>query len=149
MQQQLETLAYESSRVQKIKQVVYRVNDLEKLSATSLYYGDGSSSGSGSGFGGGFGGGRGFFETAYEKGTKKGPSGGGPKPASIGTFSEFRLSKDFNKGPGILKESLSFLERYRAGEHEKYGEDHVNLEYLSPVTGKPLINIHIDMKDKK
>jgi len=79
----------------------------------------------------------------------KGPSGGGPKPSLIGTHSDFRLSKDFNKGPGILKESFNFLERYRAGEHEKYGEDHVNLEYLSPVTGKPLINIHIDMKDKK
>lgn len=79
--QQLEILAYQIPRVLKRKQMVYQVGDLESLSATALYYGDGSSSGSSSGSGGGFGS-FGIVETAYEKGTKKkGPSSGGPKPS--------------------------------------------------------------------
>jgi len=62
--------------------------------------------------------------------------------------SGFVTASSFGIGPGIAKESEGFIERYRAGEHENYGKDHVNLEYISPVTLKPLINIHIDMKDE-
>ena len=65
-----------------------------------------------------------------------------------GGGSGFNSASSFGLGPGIAKESEGFIERYRAGEHEDYGKDHVNLEYISPVTLKPLINIHIDMKDK-
>jgi len=65
-----------------------------------------------------------------------GSSGNGFVPAS-----------NFGIGPGIAKESEAFIERYRAGKHENFGEDHVNLEYISPVTKKTLINIHIGMKD--
>jgi len=77
----LEQIAYEVPRALERKQMVYQVGDLESLSATALYYGDGSSSGSSSGSGGGFSS-FGIIETAYEKGTKKkGPSSGGPKPS--------------------------------------------------------------------
>ena len=51
----LEQIAYEILRTSERKQVVYQVGDLESLSATALYYGNGSSSGSSSGSGGGFG----------------------------------------------------------------------------------------------
>ncbi len=142
----LEQIAYEIPRAQERKQIVYQIGDLESLSATALYYGDGSSSGSSAGSGGGFGG-FGIVESAYKKGTKKGPSSGAPVPKSIGSVSDFKLAPSLGIGTGITKEVEAFLERYRAGKHEKSGEDHVNLEYLSPVTKKPLINIHIDMKD--
>ncbi len=139
----LEQIAYEIPRASERKQVVYQIGDLESLSATALYYGDGSSSGSGSGFGGGFGG----FGIVERKDKKKGPSSGAPVPRSIGSISDFKPASDLGIGSGITREVESFLERYRAGEHEKSGKDHVNLEYFSPVRKKPLINIHIDMKD--
>ncbi len=119
---------------------VYTIGNLEYLSAGALYTGNLPPMGPG-GFGGG-----GFGNSGGPK-FKDYPMFGGFKP--IGSFSDFGLSKDFNRGPGILKESFNFLERYRAGEHEDYGKDHLNLEYLSPITGKSLINIHIDMKDKE
>ena len=78
MQQQLETMVYESSgRVEQNR--VYVIGDLEKLSATALYYGTGGGSGSGSGSSGGFGGG--FFSGFGGKA----PSGGGPKPSISGS----------------------------------------------------------------
>ena len=66
---------------------------------------------------------------------------------SIGTISDFKPASNFGIGPGIAKETFGFIERYRAGKHEKFGEDHINLEYISPITLKPLINVHIDMGD--
>jgi len=149
----LEQITYEVPRALERKQIVYQIGDLESLSATALYYGDGSSSGSSSGSGGGFGG-FGIIESAYEKGKKKGPSSGAPVPRSIGSISDFKPASNFGIGPGIAREVESFLERYRAGKHEKSGEDHVNLEYFSPIDilgpnkkKKPLLNTHIDMKD--
>ena len=87
---------------------------------------------------------------------ERGPSGGGSKPASIGTFSGFKPASDLGLGPGIVKEAEEFLERYRAGKHEKFGEDHVNLEYLVPgkktKSGKQkwidLANIHIPLDNE-
>ena len=74
----------------------------------------------------------------YGNGGNSGGNGSGFVPAS-----------SFGLGPGIAKETESgFIERYRAGKHEDFGKDHVNLEYISPVTLKTLINLHIDMKDK-
>ena len=142
----LEQIAYEVPRSLRRKQIVYQIGDLESLSATALYYGDGSSSGSSAGSGGGFGG-FGIVESAYEKGKKKGPSSGAPVPKSIGSVSDFKPASSLGIGSGIAREVEAFLERYKAGKHEKSGEDHVNLEYLSPITKKNLINLHIDMKD--
>ena len=140
--QQLETLAYDSPRASEARQVVYVVGDLEELSASALYgYGTGGSVGGGgalSGFNG------------------KAPSGGSPRPASIGTFSDFKPASEFGIGPGIVDDSeydlkglltKSFLERYRAGKHEDYGEDHINLDILSPVTRKHLLDLHINFDD--
>ena len=59
----------------------------------------------------------------------------------------FTPASNFGIGPGIARKSEGFIERYRAGKHEDYGKDHINLEYVSPITKKPLINIHINMKD--
>ena len=39
------------------------------------------------------------------------------------------------------------LERYRAGKHEDYGLNHINLEYYVPGIKKPLVNIHIKTTD--
>ena len=39
----LEQIAYGSPRVQETKQIIYRVGDLEELSASALYYGTGGS----------------------------------------------------------------------------------------------------------
>ncbi|MBU2616137.1 MAG: hypothetical protein KKC19_03465 [Nanoarchaeota archaeon] len=141
---QLELMAYESPRASEQRQEVYVVSDLESLSATYLSYGTGSGSGSSSGSGGSLG--FGIVKTPYQKGTEKGPSGGGPKLASIGTFSDFKPASDFGIGPGLVdtKTAREFLERYRAGEHENYGEDHVNLDIISPVTKKHLLDIHIN-----
>lgn len=68
----------------------------------------------------------------------------------IGTTSNFTPATNLGLGPGIAQENFGFIERYRAGEHEKFGEDHVNFEIFSPIISKPLkplINFHIDMKD--
>jgi len=64
--------------------------------------------------------------------------------------SGFSSASGYGLGPGIAREDGSgMIERYRAGKHEKDGEDHVNLEYYVPGISKPLINLHIDMKDDK
>lgn len=152
----LEQIAYESLRIQKGKQIIYQVGDLENLSATALYYGDGSSSGSSSGFGGGFGGFGGIDEKDCKKygivktpSQIKGPSGGGPKPASIGTFSDFKPASNFGLGPGIAKKAEGFLERYRAPETDKKYGEHINLESYLPGKKKPFFNLHIDLNADK
>lgn len=109
MGQQLEGLAYESPRAQETKQTVYRVGDLENLSATALYYGDGSSSGSSSGRGGGF----------FSGFGGKAPSGGGSKPSLNGfggkapsgggfklSLSDFENLKELAKKYGIVETPL-------------------------------------------
>ena len=119
MRQYLEQRMYGSVQESEENLRIYSVGDLESLSASALYIGSGPIK----------------------------PLGSGPlRP--IGSISDFKPSSTFGVGPGIAKDTLGFLERYRAGEHEDFGKDHVNLEYLSPVTLKPLINIHINMKDK-
>ncbi|MFH1310921.1 MAG: hypothetical protein ABIH65_00765 [Nanoarchaeota archaeon] len=136
----LEQIAYQLPKASEQKQIFYQVGDLESLSASALYYGT-----SGSGFkGGSFGSiskGEmakfGIVATPLMKSSAESGSGGGFVPAS-----------NFGIGPGIAKVVEGFIERYRAGEHEKFGKDHVNLEYISPVTKKSLINIHIDVKDE-
>jgi len=139
----LEQIAYESKRVSEQRQRVYQVGDLEQLSATELYTGHLPKFGPG-GFG-------------LPKFTPK------PLPdlpmfptKPIGSVSDFKLASSFGLGPGIAKESFNFLERYRAGKHEKYGEDHLNLEIYSPIDilGKkkridPLLNLHIDIDIKE
>ncbi|MBU3941706.1 MAG: hypothetical protein KKF74_02225 [Nanoarchaeota archaeon] len=60
---------------------------------------------------------------------------------------QFKPASTFGIGPGIAKESFGFVERYRAGKHENFGKDHLNLDYISPVSKKILENIHIDMQD--
>lgn len=146
----LEQIAYEIPRVLKGKQVIYQIGDLESLSAIALYYGDGSSSGSSSGSGGGFGGGRGFFESAYKKGVKKGPSGGGPKPRSIGSISDFKPASDFGLGPGIAKKTeFNFIERYLSPHVDEVHGEHINLGSYLPGKKRPFFNLHIDLnKDK-
>ena len=49
----LEKIAYQNPRIQEKRQKIYTIVDLERLSATALYYGEGGGS---SGFSGGFGG---------------------------------------------------------------------------------------------
>ncbi|MBU2616975.1 MAG: hypothetical protein KKB79_03285, partial [Nanoarchaeota archaeon] len=151
--QQLENLAYASPRTSEVRRKVYVVGDLERLSAVTLNYGGGSS---GSSAGGGSGLGGFIVRTPYQDACEKCPSGGSPKPASIGTFSDFKPASEFGIGPGIVDDSeydlkslltKSFLERYRAGKHEDYGEDHINLDILSPVTRKHLLDLHINFDD--
>ena len=134
----LEQIAYEVPRTLERKQLVYQIGDLESLSATALYYGDGSSSGSSSGSGGGFGG-FGIVESAYEKGKKKGPSSGGPKPSiSIGAL-KVGLSlpggltiKDLTKNSVVLQEDFGRVGNiYTAhpkgsGSTRFYGNEFVN-----------------------
>jgi len=62
--------------------------------------------------------------------------------------SGFKKASEYGLGPGIAKETEKFIERYRAGKHENYGMDHVNLDILSPVTKKPLLNLHINFNDE-
>jgi len=142
----LEQITYEVPRALERKQIVYQIGDLESLSATALYYGDGSSSGSSSGSGGGFGG-FGIIESAYEKGKKKGPSSGAPVPRSIGSISDFKPASNFGIGPGIAREIEGFLERYRALETDKKSGEHINLESYLPGKTKPFLNLHIDFND--
>ena len=126
---QLEQLAYESERVlatYKNSGFQQEHSNLEDLSSTVLY-----SLGSG--------------PEPLGSGPKS--LGSGPKPLDLG-YSGFKPASDYGIGPGIARDSEGFIERYRAGKHEKFGEDHLNLEYMSPVTKKPLINLHIDMRDK-
>jgi len=138
----LEQIAYEIPRALKKKQVVYQIGDLESLSATALYYGDGSSSGSSAGSGGGLG-----FGIVERKDKKKGPSSGAPVPRSIGSISDFKPASNFGIGPGIAKEIEGFLERYRALETDKKSGEHINLESYLPGKTKPFLNLHIDFND--
>jgi hypothetical protein len=129
----LEQIAYQIPRREQ-RQTVYHVGDLEGLSSTALYTPKpGDDMGGLPMFGSGN---MGLDFT----------TGRSLKP--IGNVSEFKPASNFGLGPGIAKESEGFLERYRAGEHEDFGKDHLNLEYINPITKKPLINLHIDMKEE-
>jgi len=76
-----------------------KLSDLESLSATALYYGDGSISGSSAGSGWGFGGfgridgkDRKKYGLVITPNQNKGPSGGAPKPSlTIRDFSTMQL----------------------------------------------------------
>ncbi len=119
MRQYLEQRMYES--IQESENLrVYQVGDLESLSASALY-------------------------SPGPSGPIK-PLGSGPlRP--IGSISGFEPAINFGLGPGIVQQNLGFLERYRAGKHEDYGKDHVNLDIISPITGIHLLDLHLDMKD--
>ncbi|MBU1501407.1 MAG: hypothetical protein KJ905_01360, partial [Nanoarchaeota archaeon] len=123
--QQLENLAYASPRTSEVRQKVYVVGDLERMSAVSLNYGGGSS---GSSAGGGSGLGGFIVRTPYQDACEKGPSGGSPKPASIGTFSDFQkegvgnISRNLALGKFAQEAEGSFLkERYDASGHNDSG----------------------------
>jgi len=64
----------------------------------------------------------------------------------------FAPSSSYGLGPGIAREidvgETKIVERFRAGKHEDYGKDHVNLEYYLGGLSKPLFNTHINLKDK-
>lgn len=64
------------------------------------------------------------------------------KPKPIGTVSDFK----FGSSPHSVEEDSSgFKFRYRAGEHEEFGRDHINYETISPLGRteifKPKFNI--------
>jgi len=68
-----------------------------------------------------------------------GPIGGNGSGFGFGT-APFSVQRE-------LGGSAPLQERFRAGKHEKFGLEHLNLEYFVPGIKKPLINIHIPMND--
>lgn len=140
----LEQITYEVPRALERKQVVYQIGDLESLSATALYYGDGSSSGSSSGFGGGLG-----FGIVERKDKKKGPSSGGPKPSiSIESIrlarntEYFQLSNTVTQTMGVTHHpsGLGKLKIYDKETDKEYGVS------LRDILNKPLKDWGIDKK---
>lgn len=61
-----------------------------------------------------------------------------------GNGSGFRIG---NAPNSITENSSGFGFRYRAGKHELYGMDHVNLDILNPIDNSSILQkIHIDWK---
>lgn len=68
-------------------------------------------------------------------------------PSSLGSAGDFRKGK----APYSLTESVCGIDfQYRAGEHERFGEDHVNIDLISPIDNRTILEkLHIDWNDKK
>ncbi len=77
--------------------------------------------------------------TLYSSGILPGPIGSAGSGFSSGP-APFSIQRPVFDS-GVLQE------RFRAGSHEDYGNDHLNLEYTIPGIKHPLVNIHIPMND--
>ncbi|MFH1310923.1 MAG: hypothetical protein ABIH65_00775 [Nanoarchaeota archaeon] len=141
----LEQIVYQLPRISEIKHVIYRISDLESLSASALYYGN-----SGSGFKGGS-----FGSISKGEVAKFGIVATPLMKSNVGESSSFRPASSFGIGQGMarkMSEVGNMIERVRKDDDLP---SHLNYEYLVPgektTFGKQkwitLANIHIDLKD--
>ncbi len=86
--------------------------------------------------------------TAYmfgyaNSGFGSGMGGGFKGGSSFGSAGNFGIGR----APNSLKEKVCDFEfQYRAGKHELFGNDHINIDIISPIDSSILQKIHIDWK---